>query len=255
MECHSIYDHLEEEHLSTFIMSWIQNWQAPSISIEDVDIAFNAVTPRSIFVKNLRRGVNLLDVGAGEGTLAVYRTWPLFPRSDIRMYALSLTKGERFDDYDAYELKNFREIDDVFAGVDIQAFVCCHFIEHMTDPRRTIEFFRRRLGPGGRIYLEWPHPISKRMPSRTSFIGRGIQVSTVRFDDDATHIEAWSMTELSTILREKGFAIETAGRTYFPFLADELRNHGCTQSDPVRTTLAVWAFVGWAQYLVAVKQY
>jgi SAM-dependent methyltransferase len=255
MECHSIYDHMEEEHLSTFIMSWIQNWQPPSFPVDDLDIAFNTVTPRSIFVKNLRPGVRLLDVGAGEGTLSVYRTWPLFPRLDIKMYALSLTKGERFDGYDGYELKNFQETDDVFSDIDFQAVVCCHFIEHMTDPHRTVEFFRRRLGLGGRVYLEWPHPISKRMPSMTSLINTGIQVSTIRFDDDSTHIEAWSMSELSTILREKGFAIEAAGRTYFPFLADELRNHGCMQSDPVRTTLAVWAFVGWAQYLVAVKQY
>jgi SAM-dependent methyltransferase len=246
---------MEEEHLATFIMSWIQNWRAPSISIDDVDTTFNTVTPRSIFIKNLRRGVRLLDVGAGDGTLSVYRRWPIFSRLDIKMYALSLTKGERFDEYDAYELKNFEEIDDVFANIDLQAFVCCHFIEHMTDPRRTIEFFRRRLRPGGRVYLEWPHPISKRMPSRALFINKGIQVSTIRFDDDATHIEAWSMAELSTILTEKGFVIETAGRTHFPFLADELRNHGRMQSDPVRTTLAVWAFVGWAQYLVAVKQY
>jgi SAM-dependent methyltransferase len=255
MECHSIYDHMEEEHLSSFIMSWIQNWQAPSIPLDDVDVAFNTVTPRSVFVKNLRVGARLLDIGAGDGTLSVYRTWPLFPRLDIKMYALSLTKGEHFDDYDAYELKNLQETDDVFVNIDVQAFVCCHFIEHMSDPRRTVEFFRRRLRPGGRVYLEWPHPISKRMPSRTAFINKGIQVSTIRFDDDATHIEAWAMPELSTILRENGFAIETAGRTYFPFLADELRNHGCMKSDPVRTTLAVWAFVGWAQYLVAVKQY
>ena len=182
--------------------------------------------------------------GLARGTLSVYRNWPLFRRPDIKMYALSLSKGERFDDYDAYELKNFEEANGIFDGIDLQAFVCCHFIEHMADPRRTLDFFDQRLPLGGRIYLEWPHPISKRMPSRMLLVDRGIDIMTTRFDDDPTHIEAWNMGEIIALLQERGFIIETTGRAHFPFLADELRNHGRALSDPVRNTLAVWALVG-----------
>jgi len=253
MEYHTLYDLLPECHLQEFVTSWIENPGKPSTTLDETDLALNSVTPRSVFLKNLAHGASLLDLGAGEGSLSVYRNWPLFRRPDIKMYALSLSKGERFDDYDAYELKNFEETDGIFVGIDLQAFVCCHFIEHMADPRRTLDFFDRRLPPGGRVYLEWPHPISKRMPSRMLLIDKGIDIMTTRFDDDPTHVEAWDMGEIVVLLKQRGFIIETAGRAHFPFLSEELRNHGRAMSDPVRNTLAVWALVGWAQYLIAVK--
>jgi len=255
MDCHTMYDMMVESQLTERIISWIESRDTPSTSCNEIDLAFNSVTPRSVFLKNIARGASLLDLGAGDGSLSVYRNWPLFRRPDIKMYAFSLSKGERFGDYDAYELENFEKTNEVFRGIALQAFVCCHFIEHMADPRRTLDFFGQRLQPGGRIYLEWPHQISKRMPSRTLMIDKGIDIMTTRFDDDPTHVEAWDMSEIVFLLRERGFVIETKGRAHFPFLAEELRNHGRAMSDPVRNTLAVWALVGWAQYVIAAKPY
>jgi SAM-dependent methyltransferase len=253
MEFRTLFDDLDEATLCEFVSGWLQSPETPRTTLEQTDQAFNLVTPRSVFLKNLPFGSSLLDLGAGDGTLSVYRNWPLYDRFDIKMYALSLMKGIRFDLYDGYELKNFEEAEDLFPGVTLNAIVCAHFIEHMNEPHKTLDLFASRLAPGGCVYLEWPHALSKRMPPRLSLIKNGVNISTTRFDDDDTHVDTWSMEKIISLLQERKMVIETAGRVHFTFLADELRNHGHAQVDIARTTMGLWARVGWAQYLVAFK--
>jgi SAM-dependent methyltransferase len=248
-------DGLNEEQMRVYAERWLlEESSGPSLSLEQVDLAFNMVTPRSIFLKNLTVGASVLDLGAGDGTLSIYKEWPLYTRADLRMYALSLEFGKYFDKYDGYELKNFEDANvSILSDVAISAIVCAHFIEHMKQPESTITLLSDRMRPGGRLYLEWPHEVSKRMPPRLSLLEKGINISTTRFDDDGTHVEAWDMGRIVSLLENNGFKLEVMGRVYFPFLAKELRDHGRQLSDPARLTLGFWSLMGWAQYLVARK--
>lgn len=246
------FDRLTEADLSASVLSWFQAATAPLLSREQLEQAFNFATPRSIFLKTLPLGSRVLDLGAGEGSLVHYLNWPLFERKDIKLHALSLTKGPFYDKYESYELKNFEDNPaDVFRGLSFDAIICSHFIEHMRDPMPAINFMRTKLATGGRLYIEWPHPMSTRMPSRFDLIRAGHNVSTIRFTDDPTHVNAYPAHEILKLLADRGFTVETGGRVYLSFLADELRNRAKASNDETLNTMGVWAAFAWAQYMVA----
>lgn len=247
------HDDLPPEELEAEVLTWLKETQPGPISRGETEIAFNAVTPRSIFLKNLPFGSRLLDLGAGDGSLSIYKDWPLFARPDLKMYALSLDKGEMFDRYEAYELKNFETEASIFSGMSFEGVVCAHFIEHMQDPEGTIKFLSKRQPVGGRLYLEWPHPISKKMPPRHRLVDLGINISTTRFDDDQTHIEAWPQDRIIGLLEDNGFGVETSGRLHLPYLANCMRDIGRELNSTAHLTLGFWARFGWAQYIVASK--
>jgi SAM-dependent methyltransferase len=247
-------DALSEDALFDHIRSWLTQDTSISTELGALDQAFNFALPRTLFLKSLPSGAQVMDVGAGDGSLVNYKSWPMFGRPDLKLHALSLDKGEHFDSYDSYEIKNFETEDDVFPGLTFDAMVCCHFIEHMHDPQCTIEFFARRIRKGGRLYLEWPHPITKTFPPNRKLIELGFPLSTLNFFDDGTHIEAWEGNVILSMLRDCGFAIETAGRVYLPWIGEQMKNHGLANNDVVRTTIGTWAALGWPQYVIASRR-
>jgi SAM-dependent methyltransferase len=246
-------DTLTEVQLEREVDRWLAETSTPVSPEPDVVAAYNCFIPRVQFFKNLPQNATVLDLGAGDGALSILKDWPLYPRADIKMYALSLDKGAMFDRYDGYELKDFESSGGVFQDVEFTAVNCAHFIEHMHDPRPTIDFISRRLSSGGRLYLEWPHAISKRMPRRTSFLEKGLSISTTRFDDDCTHVESWPMSDIVNLLTDAGFGFEAAGRIQLPWVGAQLRDHALPKNDMTLLTLAFWCSFGWAQYLVAQK--
>lgn len=241
-------DHLSESELQRTVLAWLRSHSPPSVTLEVAEQAYNLAQPRYVFLKSLPPGSGVLDLGAGEGSLSHYRSWPLLDRSDLRLFALALEKGRHFDNYERYELKDFEADSNVLVGAPLDAVVCAHFIEHMSTPDRAISFLGSRLRPGARVYLEWPHDVSTRMPPRSMLSDLGYSVSTVRFDDDQSHVEAWEIEAVCKLMSQFGFQIEAAGRVYLPYISDQLRNIGVDTKNETLLTLAIWSFVGWAQY-------
>jgi len=247
-------DDLSDDALHGRVVSFVKDAQEPTLTVPEIDDYYATITPRSVFFKNIVPGGKLLDLGAGDGMMSVFRDWPAFKRTDIGMYAVSLAKGERFDQYDGYELGNFDDAFPDFGGRPFDAVLCAHFIEHIKDPERCIRWIAERLKPDGRLYLEWPHSVSKRMPSSSVFKALGLDVSTTRFSDDATHIEAWNIDLICGLLHRYGLMTEIVGRTHYPYLARAMRDVGIKTRNQVYGTFAIWGFVGWAQYVVAAKR-
>jgi|GEM_PF-1182694 len=243
------FDYLSERQLRNATLEFFGASTDRISAQRDIQYAFHCLSPRLNFFKNLPEGATVLDLGAGDGSLSNFRKWPLTNRDDLRMLALSLERGEHFDNYDGVELKNFETADEIFPGETIDAVICCHFIEHMSDPEPTLKFLSDRLDKGSRVYIEWPHPVSKKMPRRDWMIANGINISTTRFDDDDTHIEAWDSDLVAGLLRNHGFTVETVGRIVMPHAASQLRD--ASENDEVGNTLAFWAYFGWAQYIIA----
>lgn len=247
-----LFDDLSDDQLHQIFLDWA-NGSSPLVDdYESLDQIFNSALPRTRFFKSLPTNAEILDLGAGDGSLAIYKTWPQPERTDLSLYAVSLSQGEHFNLYESVEIKNFEE-DSVFENREFDAVVCCHFIEHMQTPDATIEFFARKTRPGGRIYLEWPHEIAKRLPVRTRVEPGGISVSTMNFHDDTTHVEAWSADKIVSLLNEHGLQVEAGGRVYLPWMAEQMRNYARLTKDSVRMTIALWAAVGWSQFLIVSK--
>jgi len=243
-------DDLSDAELQAYADRWFDDCETPVSDVTTIDQYYNLVLPRNVFMKSLPRGSRILDVGAGDGSLAIAKRWPLIERPDLKLYALSLDVGVHFGMYEAFEVKNFEADPNVFPGITFDAMVCAHFIEHMRDPAKSIEFFAQRMSSGGRLYIEWPHPMAVRLPSRARLIEKGINISTFNFFDDHTHIEAWPAEQIIEIFQRNGFALETGGRVYLPWVGNQLRDHASVDYDETRMTLGAWAAFGWAQYLV-----
>lgn len=244
------FDNLSTDDLQARAERWFEDWEAPTSDLSNIDQFYHLVLPRNIFLKSLSLGSKVLDVGAGDGSLVIQTRWPLLERPDLRLYALSLDVGMHFEKYAAFEIKDFEADPDVFPDVTFDAMVCAHFIEHMRDPKRSIAFFARKMRSGGRLYIEWPHPMTVRLPGRTQLQAQGINISTFNFFDDQTHIEAWKAEQIMNIFEASGFSIETGGRVFLPWVGSQLRDHAISDGDETRMTLGAWAAFGWAQYLV-----
>jgi SAM-dependent methyltransferase len=247
------YDLMSTVELRHEVLRWARTSGAPRVGKEVFEPYLHSITPRSSFFKMLSPGVRVLDLGAGDGTMSVFRRWPAIERLDLEMYAVSLEKGSHFDAYDGYELGNFENDVPKFSNLTFGAILCAHFIEHLRDPERCMEWMASRLASGGRLYLEWPHIISTRMPTRFEIIDEGLNVMTINFFDDPTHVEAWPMSRLTRAAQKAGLAIESAGRIRFPWAGDELKHHGRMDNDVVATTMGLWFYFGWAQFLTAFR--
>ncbi|MDP3898199.1 MAG: methyltransferase domain-containing protein [Mesorhizobium sp.] len=247
------FDAMDEGELSALLLKWASTDERQTMSDSEIQTYMNTVIPRALFFKNLPMNARVLDLGAGDGGLSVYKEWPIPARKDVKMYALSLEWTERFEKYEAVELGDFEKMDPDFGGVRFDGVVCAHFIEHMTSIDHTLDYLDRRIAPGGRMYFEWPHAASKRLPKRQSFIDVGLPTFTTNFFDDQTHVDTWQMSDVAAGLAERGFQIESAGRTYMPYLADALKSIARRNNDIVCGTFAIWLKTGFAQYLVATK--
>lgn len=244
-------DTMTDEQLKRYLSSWISSQTPEAPSADVLDQYAHLISPRSVFLKNVPPSANVLDLGAGDGGLSIYKTWPPFMvRQDIKLYGLSLEWAEQFSRYEKVEIGNFETQNLSFGGTKFDAVLCSHFIEHISDLQIVFKYLEGKLAPAARVYFEWPHPISKRLPSRDFFLDQGLPVTTTNFFDDHTHNETWDMRNVIENIEQRGFVLESMGRTHFPFLADCLKDRAKVSGDMSTGTFAVWYKTGWAQYVV-----
>lgn len=237
------------------IVAWFNAEREPALAKDDAILLMNALHPRAVFVKTLARGACLLDAGAGDGGLEVFRHWPSPKRTDLRMYAYSLSKGARFDSYDGFELGRWEDGPPAFDGVRFEAIFCSHFIEHLADAAPFLQWTAQRLVTGGRLYLEWPSPFAALLPTRAELAKRGVQLQITNFHDDATHKAIHDRSRVVTVLVGAGYFIEQQAYVSLPFVEDEILAHrakGLQDAYAIQT--AYWSKTRWAQYLVAVRK-
>ncbi|HAU37825.1 MAG TPA: hypothetical protein DCX07_08925 [Phycisphaerales bacterium] len=206
--------------------------------------------PRWLFLKSAPPGAKVLDVGAGSGGMVTWKGWCEPRREDLRMYAVDRVRGEMFDRYDGWQVADL-DVEPVRCGEGaFDAVVMSHVLEHLSDEDAFFARLEPRLAPGAQVYIELPAPWTAVCPSRTLFLERGIDVSTVNFFDDATHKRTFDRPELWALLERHGFRILHGGAIRNRFLEDELFTFGYTHRDQELTTYGVWSKLSWAQYLV-----
>lgn len=233
------------------IAAWFRKPRLPGLSKDRVNELYFTFHPRTAFLKTLPVDTAVVDIGAGDGSLSVFRDWPAPKRRDLKLYAYSLEKGRLFDDFDGYEIGDWNASPPQFEGKTFGAIICAHFIEHIADPASFAEWAARKLEARGRIYLEWPSPASVDLPSRADLERAGVALMISRFDDDHTHRELPNTDAVVAALEAQGFAIETRGTVRLPWLEDEMLANFSDAEDGFGRQAAFWSRTGWSQYLIA----
>ncbi|HEY7579745.1 MAG TPA: methyltransferase domain-containing protein [Acetobacteraceae bacterium] len=214
--------------------------------------AWHLLSPRCRFIKTLPTHAAVLDVGAGDGSLQIYRRWPAPKRTDLAMYTFALARGALFDQYQGYELGAWPQGKPDFGGTLFDAIVAANFIEHIDAPTDFIGWAASRLTRRGGIFLEWPAEVSLDLPTADELRAVGVDVMTGNYFDDATHRRELPQTKaVHDALRDAGLRIDEAGTVRLPFLHDHLMAIGKSEGDIVPRTLAYWSFTGWCQYVIA----
>lgn len=134
------------------VKAWLAHSATTVLPRGELLETFHGQHPRTLFVKSLKARSSVLDVGAGDGALSIFRRWPRPARQDLKIYAYSLEKGQNFDDYDGYELSDWN-VQKPFADRTFDAIFCSHFVEHIADPVAFITWMASKLSENGRVYI------------------------------------------------------------------------------------------------------
>ncbi len=234
------------------IRDWFFADRQRSLTDDQAVEAFHLLSPRCRFFKTLPMEARVLDIGAGDGSLHVYRHWPLFRRDDLTIFAYAGERGNGFGRYDGHEVGFWPQTPPDFGGMQFDAIQACNFIEHIEGPLNFVRWAARRLAPRGKLYLEWPRAHSALLPTRSELNAHGIDVMTGNYFDDATHRAEMPMVQ--NVLREladAGLEIEASGIVSVPFIDGELASASLATGDLVGATMAYWSFTEWCQYIIA----
>jgi SAM-dependent methyltransferase len=236
------------------IQAWYHTRRTPHMGEGDAQAVLALLHPKGVFFKTLPYDSCVLDVGAGDGSLHIFRTWPFPPRTDIRVYAYALEEGQYYNLLDGYELGCWPETKPAFPGVAFNAIFCSHFIEHIESPGDFISWCAARLPREGRIYLEWPSPCALGLPGRSQLEAAGVKLIISSYRDDDTHRELPAREAIMRACVREDFFIEQTGVVRLPYLEDELLAHfASTDRDLFGRQSAFWSKTYWAQFIVAVK--
>lgn len=220
---------------------------------DEVDAWLHLSSPRVRFLKTLPFGASVLDLGAGDGSLALFKDWLSPLRPDLRLFAVSLADGRHKSLYEGWENKNF-DMEDPFAGRSFDAVFSSHFVEHIEGgPGRLMPWIAGRLTPKGRVYIETPSHFSKNGPRRESLRAMGHLVSTTNFYDDGTHKDTVDLDALRRSFEKAGLFVDESGYWRNPFLEPILLDMARTTRDEFHATAAVWMTTRFAQYVIGVK--
>lgn len=232
------------------VVDWYKRDRRSHVSKGRAQELYFQFHPRTAFLKTLPVNATVADIGAGDGSLSVFRDWPEPSRRDLRLYAYSIEKGQHFDAFEGYEISDWNVAPPEFGGQLFDAVLSAHFIEHIDDPATFIAWLDRKLAPGGRAYIEWPAPASQSLPSRRELSELGVDLVISRFDDDATHRNLPDTSQVQRLAHQAGMVLEACGIIRLPWLEDELMAHFRESSDRFPVQAAFWSWSGWAQYVI-----
>ena len=189
----------------------------------------------------------LLDIGSSDGeTLRHFHEM----RPDLDYFATDIEgqpaaypKGCRFHRGDL----NHEPLP--WEDQSIDAISCMHLVEHLERLEPLIAQSYRVLKPGGRLYIETPHPKTLSLGSAR---GAAVGTFTMNFWDDLSHTRIVSMGALAQLCRRQGFEVKDSGTSRNLFFAALWPFFMFLPPSRQRCTARIH-WLGWSAYLVARK--
>ena len=235
------------------INDWFKKDYERNFSNDDTLEIYHTYHPKSAFIKTLPLNSRILDIGAGDGSLDIFRKWLKPSRPDLKIYAYSLEKGDNFDNYDGYEMADWEKQKPIFSNTKFDAIYCANFIEHIKSQSAFFKWINALLNDEGKIYLETSSDYSLFCPTLPELHTHGFARIIGNFYDDPTHKISPSTKFINKQFRKNRFAVTAQGIIKMPFLENELLMHYKETGDIVSLQFAYWLYTGWVQYFVANK--
>lgn len=206
--------------------------------------------PRFQFMKFMTApGAKVLDIGCGAGGLAAWKTWLEPIRPDLDFYGVDLGDNPRKELYAGFQQCNLEQDELDWSPLCFDNVMASHVLEHLHDPVNALARLIPRLTPGARIYIEIPAPASTTLPPAEEFRTLGWPMIISNFYDDGTHLQTFSLTELSLIAERLGLQVMAQGIIENRWLADQLMDHGIKSQDGETLLYGYWLATGWAHYM------
>jgi SAM-dependent methyltransferase len=202
---------------------------------------------RSRFLAGIPKNGNLLDIGSSDGeTLKHCHEM----RPDLCYHATDIAgKPEQYPEDCHFHRGDLNEKPLPWKDGSLDAITCMHLVEHLEDLTLLISEAHRLLKPGGRMYIETPHP---KTVALASISGRAVGTFTMNFWDDLTHTHIVSMGALARQCRQVGLNVTQSGTSRnWLFAASWLLFCLLPPSRQKFTARIHW--IGWSAYLIASK--
>lgn len=157
---------------------------------------------RARFVAGVPREGRLLDLGSSDGeTLGHFAEL----RPDLHWASADIAGSpEKYPPGCDFHRVDFQKGPLPWPDASMDAITCLHVVEHLDSLEPLFKEIARVLKPGGRVYVETPHPKTLNLPSAA---GR----FTLNFHDDPTHVRVVTTEQLRNGLETPGLRVETSG--------------------------------------------
>lgn len=202
---------------------------------------------RARFVARTPPGGALLDLGSSDGeTLGHIAEL----RPDLRLFACDLAgRPERYPARCQFHQADLERDRLPWPAGSMDAITCMHLVEHLRDLSLLLREAARLLQPGGRIYLETPHPKSLTLSSPR---GAAAGTFTLNFFDDPTHVRPVPVGLLAQRVREVGLEVRASGISRNWLFAAAYPCFALLPASRQKFTARVH-WLGWSAYLVAAR--
>jgi len=206
------------------------------------------VDTRARFVAQTPLGGNLLDLGSSDGqTLGHIAEL----RPDLKFFAVDLVETPAaYPRNCQFHRANLEEASLPWPNGSMDSITCMHLVEHLRDLTNLLREAARLLKPGGRLYIETPHPKSLTLPSPK---GAAAGSFTLNFYDDPTHVRLVTIGDLAQQVRTAGLKVIATGTSRNWLFAAAWPFYAFMPASPRKfTSLVHW--IGWSACLIARKE-
>lgn len=205
------------------------------------------IDSRSLFVSTTPRNGTLLDIGSSNGeTLSHINEL----RPDLKLFATDVVGNpENYPRNCSFFRGDIQKDKLPWADESMDSITCMHVVEHLNELQGLFSEAVQLLKPGGKMYIETPHPKTVDLPSLQ---GQAAGIFTMNFYDDPTHVAPVTIEKLTSYCREYGLQVLSSGTARnLLFAAANLVYTFLPPSRHKFTAKAHW--IGWSVYLIAQK--